>query len=134
MYVGLFVRDKCERSVKNQDSKMNQCNLRLASAKLARSNLQKKPHVEHMIGSWRVTLGCQVCKCFARRAILWNTRETFCLTKIKLLYQILYPHYKYPHYPWIVRSAFQRKNPRKCTWELEIVIPTIIYTFLCGFP
>ena len=26
--------------------------------------------------------------------------------KLKLFYQILYSHYKYPHYPWIVRSAF----------------------------
>ena len=54
--------------------------------------------------------------------------------KVKLLYQILYPHYKYPHYPQIVRSAFQRENPNKYTRELEIVIPTIIYTFPCGFP
>ena len=54
--------------------------------------------------------------------------------KVKLLYQILYPHYKYHHYPQIVRSAFQRENPSKYTRELEIVIPTIIYTFPCGFP
>ena len=46
----------------------------------------------------------------------------------------LYPHYIYPHYPQIVRSVFQRENPRKYTWELEIVISTIIYTFPCGFP
>ena len=31
-------------------------------------------------------------------------------------------------------SAFQRENPRKYTWEVEIVIPTIIYTFPYGFP
>ena len=54
--------------------------------------------------------------------------------KVKLVYQILYPHYIYPHYPWIVKSAFERENPSKYTWELEIVIPTIIYTFPCGFP
>ena len=54
--------------------------------------------------------------------------------KVYLLYQILYPHYIYLHYPWIVRSAFQRENPSKYTWELEIVIPTIIYIFPCGFP
>ena len=46
----------------------------------------------------------------------------------------LYPYYIYPHSPQIVRSAFQRENPRKYTWELEIVIPTIIYTFPHGFP
>ena len=26
------------------------------------------------------------------------------------------------------------KNPRYYPWELEIVIPTILYTILCGFP
>ena len=46
----------------------------------------------------------------------------------------LYPHYIYPYYAHIVRSAFQRENPRKYTWELEIVIPTIIYTFSYSFP
>ena len=46
----------------------------------------------------------------------------------------LYPHYIYSHYPQIVKSAFQRENPSKYTWEFKIVIPTIIYTFPCGFP
>ena len=46
----------------------------------------------------------------------------------------LYPYYIYHHYPQIIRNAFQRKNPRKYTWELKIVKPTIIYTFSCGFP
>ena len=54
--------------------------------------------------------------------------------KVKLFYQILYPHYKYLHYPRIVRSAFLRENPSKYTLELEIVIPTIIYTLPLGFP
>ena len=36
MYVSLFVRDECERSVKNQASKMNQCSSRLAREKLMR--------------------------------------------------------------------------------------------------
>ena len=54
--------------------------------------------------------------------------------KDKVIYQILYSHYKYSPYPWIVSSAFQRENPSKYIWELEIVIPTIIYTFPLGFP
>ena len=33
MYVGLFVRDECERLVKNQASKMDQCSSRLAREK-----------------------------------------------------------------------------------------------------
>ena len=46
----------------------------------------------------------------------------------------LYPHYIYPHYPHMLRSAFQRENPSHKLWELEIIIPTILYTILCGFP
>ena len=110
--------------------KMNQCNLRLAREKQP----AKRPHVKHTTGSWRVMLSCQVCECLARKAIPRSTRETFCLAKVKLLYQILYLHYKYPHYLWIVKGAFQRENSSKYTWELKIVIPTIIYTFSCGFP
>ena len=69
-----------------------------------------------------------------RKAISRGTHKTLCWQKDKLFYQILYPHYKYPHYQWNVRIAFQRENPSKYTWELEIVIPTIIYTFPLSFP
>ena len=56
---------------------------------------------------------------------IWQ-KVIFCFTKS-------YPHYIYLHYLQIVRSAFQKENPRKYTWELEIVMPTIIYTFSCDF-
>ena len=46
----------------------------------------------------------------------------------------LHPHYIYYHYPHIVRSAFQRKNSSHNPWELEIIIPTILYTIHCDFP
>ena len=52
----------------------------------------------------------------------------FCFTKS------LPTLYIYPHYPQIIRSAFQRENPKNYTWEFEIVIPIIIYTFPYGFP
>ena len=45
----------------------------------------------------------------------------------------LYTHYIYPHYPHIERNAFQRENPCYNSWELEIVIPTILYIIHCGF-
>ena len=60
--------------------------------------------------------------------------KVFVWQKVVFALPILYPHYIYPHYPQIVMSVFQRENPSIHTWELEIVIPTIIYTFLCGFP
>ena len=114
--------------------KMNQCNLWLARENLARSNLRKG----HVWSTWLeveelrqvvkfASVSCEGSSCEV------PTKHSF-WQKVKLLYQILYPHYKYPHYPWIVRSAFQRENPSKYTWELEVVIPIIIYTFPCGFP
>ena len=45
-----------------------------------------------------------------------------------------HPHYIYLHYPHIERSAFKRENFSHNPWKLEIVIPTILYTFCCGFP
>ena len=114
--------------------KVNQCNLRLAHKYLARSN----PWKGHLWSTWlEAEKSCQAikfvsvswegpsCKVPVKHSV-WQ--------KVMLFYQILYPHYKYPHYPQIVRSAFQRENPNKYTRELEIVIPTIIYTFPCGFP
>ena len=47
MYVGLFVKNECKRSVKNKIQKMNQWNLRLARKKQPAKWLC----VEHMSGS-----------------------------------------------------------------------------------
>ena len=63
-----------------------------------------------------------------------DTCETFCLAKRKVaLPNSLLVLYIYPYYPRIVISVFLKENPSKYTWELEIVIPTIIYTFPLGF-
>ena len=129
MYVGLFVRDEYERLVKNKFQKMNQRNSWLACEKQP----VKRPCVEH---DWKL-------KSHARLWISWVFREKGqptkypwnCLFGKKLCcFTISFTHTIYPHYPWIVRSAIQRVNPSKYTWELEIVIPTIIYTFPYGFP
>ena len=40
-------------------------------------------------------------------------------------------YYLYPYYPQMKRE-FLRENPSQTTWELEIVIPTILYTFVLG--
>ena len=50
-----------------------------------------------------------------------------------MFYQIIYPHYIYliTHKMWVLS---REKNPSKYAWELEIVVPTIIYTFSLGFP
>ena len=62
-----------------------------------------------------------------------DSRDSLFGKKLCFALPCIYTHYIYHHYPQIVRSAFQRENPRKYTWELEIFIPTIIYTFPCSF-
>ena len=42
--------------------------------------------------------------------------------------------YIYLHYPYMLRSAFQRENSSHYPWEWKIVIPTILYKTHCGFP
>ena len=48
MYVGLIVRDECERSAKNQASKHDQEDFVTGSWVSCEKLLVKKPHVEHM--------------------------------------------------------------------------------------
>ena len=51
MYVGLFVRDECEKSVKNQVSKYELVEF-VTSSRVAREKQPaKRSHVENMIGS-----------------------------------------------------------------------------------
>ena len=47
MYVGLIVRDECERSVKNQASKDEQVDFVIVSRE---AYPRKEPRVEHMTG------------------------------------------------------------------------------------
>ena len=62
-----------------------------------------------------------------------DTHETFYFAFLEYLLHHVFTHYIYPHYPYIERSAFQRENPKYNPWELEIVMPTILYTIFCGF-
>ena len=102
---------------------------------LARSLPTKKTRVEHMTGRWRVMLVWRFSWVSRGKSYPAKYSRNFLFSK-KLYFALprLYPHYIYHHYPQIVRSAFQRENPRIYTWELEIVIPIIFYTFSCGFP
>ena len=51
MYVGLFVSDECERSVKNQASKDESVQLATCSREAHKKQPAKSPRVMHMIGS-----------------------------------------------------------------------------------
>ena len=50
MYVGLIVRDECERSVKNQASKGKQMDFATGLRVAHEKQPAKKPRVEHMTG------------------------------------------------------------------------------------
>ena len=96
---------------------------------------RNKPRAEHMTGMRRVmTVGV-----FASNSRVRPSRKIpakhfvllFCHLCSTMSSPILYIYHHYPH---IVKSDFQRENPRNYPWDLEIVIPTIIYTIFCGFP
>ena len=68
MYMGLFVRDECEISVKNQGSRVELVDFTTGSQVTHEKQSVKRPHVEHMIGRRRVLPGCHFRDFFARRA------------------------------------------------------------------
>ena len=51
MYVGLFVRDECERSVKNQASKDESMEFATSSRVAREKQPMKRPRVKHMTGT-----------------------------------------------------------------------------------
>ena len=123
----MSVRDRWKLKLQ----RMNKWISRLAFDYLARSLLTKRATCRAHDWKMKSRPGYIFCGCLVGKVNPWN----FLFGK-KLYFALpcLYPHYIYLHYPQIVRNAFQREIPRKYTWELEIVIPTIIYTFPYGFP
>ena len=68
----------------------------------------------------------------AGKAFLWDTCEIFCSAK---LYYLIHTFCKYTIYTHITHKWCGeplRENPSENTWDLEIVIPTILYTIVCG--
>ena len=61
-----------------------------------------------------------------------DTRETFCSTNLYCLIHTFCTLIIYTHITHKCEGELQRENPSKNIWELEIVIPTILYTFVCG--
>ena len=54
--------------------------------------------------------------------------------KVKFFFTKYLPTLYIPSLPTNCNECFQRENLIKYTWKLEIVIPTIIYTFPYSFP
>ena len=68
----------------------------------------------------------------AGKALPWDTRKTFCSASLSSLIHTFCTHIIYMHFThkWIGEPL--RENPNKNTWELEIVLPTILYTIVYG--
>ena len=63
-----------------------------------------------------------------------DTRETFCFSRLCYLIHTFYTHTIYTHITHKCEGVLLRENPNQTPWELEIVIPTYLYTFAYGFP
>ena len=68
----------------------------------------------------------------AGKAFLRDTRETFYFARLCYLIHTFWTHTIYNIITHKCKWELLRENPNKNTWELEIVIPTILYTFVCG--
>ena len=71
--------------------------------------------------------------CEYRKAFLRDTRETFCFAKLYYMIQTFCTHTIYTHITHKCLGVILRENPSQSPWELEIVIPTILYIIAYGF-
>ena len=72
-------------------------------------------------------------ECLAGKAFPWNTRETFCFVELSFSIHTICTHTIYTPITHICWGMLLRENPSHKHWELEIVIPIILYTITCGF-
>ena len=68
----------------------------------------------------------------ANKAFPRDTREIFYSARLYYLIHTLCTYTIYTHITHKCKWELLRENPSQITWELEIVIPTIIYTFVLG--
>ena len=69
------------------------------------------------------------CEYLAGKAFPQDTCKTFCSARLYYLIQTFCTYTIYTH-KW--EGEPLRENHSKNTWKLEIVIPTTLYTFVCG--
>ena len=69
----------------------------------------------------------------ASKAFLRDTCETFYLARLCYLIHTFCTYTIYTHITHKCKGVLQRENPSQIPWELEIVIPTILYTIAYGF-
>ena len=69
-------------------------------------------------------------KYFAGKAFLQDTRKIFCSASLSSLIHTFCAYTIYTHITHKYWGVLLRKNPSQTTWELEIVIPINLYTFV----
>ena len=73
------------------------------------------------------------CECLAGKAFPQDTHETFCFAELSFLIHTICTYTINTPITHICWGVLLRENPNHKPWELEIVIPTILYTITCGF-
>ena len=68
----------------------------------------------------------------AGKAFSRDTCETLCSANLSSLIHTFCAYTTYIHITHKCWGELLRENPSQTTWELEIVIPTILYTFVLG--
>ena len=63
----------------------------------------------------------------------WDTCETFCSANLYYPIHTFCTHTIYTHITHNCLGVLLRENPSQKPWELEIAIPTYLYTFAYGF-
>ena len=72
-------------------------------------------------------------KYLASKAFLQDTHETFNFAELSFLIHIICTYIIYTPINHIFWGVILRENSTYKPWELEIVIPIILYTITCGF-
>ena len=98
IYVGLIVRDECQRSVKNQVSKVEQVDFATGSWLSHEKQSAKELHVEHMKdeNSGQTIIFAIV---LLERPTHEGSAKVSIWQKVVLALPNIYPHYIYPHNP-----------------------------------
>ena len=86
----------------------------------------------HMTGMRRVRIGWRQL-CFVSSSWVRLSRETFYFARLSYLIHTFCTHTIYNHITHKCWGVLMRENPSHKPWELEIVIPTYLYTIACGF-
>ena len=117
-----------------EDSRQNWRSKEFLWVAREKTSHELKPCAQHRTKMWRV-MTASFHEYFTDKAFPQDIRKTFCFAILAYLLHYVFTHIIYniiTHILWGV--LFQIENPRYNPWELEIVIPRILYKIHCGFP